>query len=412
MANYRQINREVMEDTQRQYESVPELIAAVQESIERQYMVAQEDLVDVPAVDVSSTQYVVSGKRTLEAAKGYKGMKVAVLNFANNHSIGGSPFSAGAQEESICRCSTLYPCLVAMKQAFYDYHNRLRASRQMDHMGNDDLIYTPDVVVFKTDELADIIYPKMMPQDDWYKVDVITCAAPELWHGYSKPDDYEAKITSRIKRILDVAAKEKVEALILGKWGCGAFRNPLDVVARVFKTLLKNYDFKIVEFGLSTAKDFGDDVFVRELGYLTPLADATQSRDVATSYNREFTPDRIRTLGDGEIFVFGSNIHGHHGGGAAYWAHQSFGAEWGVGEGLTGQCYALPTMEGGVDYINSKVQIFLECAKQHPELKFYVTRIACGIAGFTPQQIAPLFKDAIPMENVILPRDFVSIIEA
>lgn len=129
------------------------------------------------------------------------------------------------------------------------------------------------------------------------------------------------------------------------------------------------------------------------------------------TYNREFTPHLITDLKPGEIFVFGSNIHGMHGGGAAYIANKKFGAEWGVGEGLTGQCYALPTMEGGVDYIAGKVQNFLSCAKTHPELKFYVTPVACGIAGFTPEEIAPLFRDAIEQENVILPETFVIIIE-
>lgn len=125
------------------------------------------------------------------------------------------------------------------------------------------------------------------------------------------------------------------------------------------------------------------------------------------TYNREYTPEFITELQSTEIFVFGSNIRGMHGGGAAYVANRKFGAEWGVGEGLTGQCYALPTMEGGVDYIAGKVQNFLSCVKAHPELKFYVTKIACGIAGFTIEEIGPLFVDAISMENVILPQEFV-----
>ena len=128
-------------------------------------------------------------------------------------------------------------------------------------------------------------------------------------------------------------------------------------------------------------------------------------------YNREFTPEFITELKPNEIFVFGSNIGGFHGGGAARIANMKFGAEWGVGEGITGQCYALPTMEGGVDYIAGKVQNFLVCAKAHPELKFLVTKIACGIAGFRIEEIAPLFADAIRMENVILPREFVLEIE-
>lgn len=130
------------------------------------------------------------------------------------------------------------------------------------------------------------------------------------------------------------------------------------------------------------------------------------------TYNREFTPEFITELKPNEIFVFGSNIAGYHGGGAARIANMKFGAEWGVGEGITGQCYALPTMEGGVDYIACKVQNFLACAKTHPELKFLVTKIACGIAGFRIEEIAPLFADAIRMENVILPREFVLEIES
>ena len=127
-------------------------------------------------------------------------------------------------------------------------------------------------------------------------------------------------------------------------------------------------------------------------------------------YIREFTPERITELGKNEIFVFGSNIHGMHGGGAARIANQDFGAEWGVGEGLTGQCYALPTMEGGVDYIGEKVQNFIKCAKAHPELRFYVTKVACGIAGFRTDEIGPLFADAIDLDNVILPKEFVDAI--
>ena len=124
-------------------------------------------------------------------------------------------------------------------------------------------------------------------------------------------------------------------------------------------------------------------------------------------YNREFTPDRITTLKDNEIFVFGSNLAGAHGGGAAWLAYQRFGAIWGQGVGLQGKSYAIPTMQGGVETIKPYVDEFIGCARQHPELRFVVTRIGCGIAGFEPEEIAPLFADAIDMENVILPEDFV-----
>ena len=254
-----------MLDTQHQYKSIPKLRNAIQSSISRQYMVLQEENIEVSPTAQSSTRYVVSGKRSFEAAKDYHGKKIAVLNFANNHAIGGAPFSANAQEESLCRCSTLFPCLQAMKDVFYDKHKKLYDAGRMDYMGNDDLIYTHDVMVFKTDERTDPIYPKMMPEDEWYKVDVITCAAPELWKNNRMPYDYEFQITRRIKRILDAAAREGVEVFVLGKWGCGAFRNPSRIVASVFMKLLKNYNFETVEFALATKGDIENDEFARGL---------------------------------------------------------------------------------------------------------------------------------------------------
>ena len=124
-------------------------------------------------------------------------------------------------------------------------------------------------------------------------------------------------------------------------------------------------------------------------------------------YNREFTPDRITELKENEIFVFGSNLAGSHGGGAAWLAYQRFGAIWGQGVGLQGHSYAIPTMQGGVETIKPYVDEFIGFARQHPELRFLVTRIGCGIAGFEPEEIAPLFAEVADMENVILPEDFV-----
>lgn len=257
-------NYEVMTDTKKQYESNPELIEAVRSSIQRQYIVAHEENIDQPIVNESKTIYVCSGKRSFEAAKSYKGKKTAVLNYANNRSIGGNPFYANAQEEALCRCSTLYPCLEAMREPFYNKHKRKIRNGEMDYMGNDDLIYTPDVVVFKTDERTEPIVPKMMDKKDWYKVDVITCAAPELFRYDSFPSEvYEQIIYSRIKKIIDVAAKELVEVLILGKWGCGVFKNDPKVVSKTFYTLLKNYDFEIVEFALATTEDVSNSEFAK-----------------------------------------------------------------------------------------------------------------------------------------------------
>ena len=126
-------------------------------------------------------------------------------------------------------------------------------------------------------------------------------------------------------------------------------------------------------------------------------------------YNREFTPERITTLKANEIFVFGSNLNGYHGGGAARVAHRLFGDVWAQGVGLQGQSYAIPTMQGGVDTIKPYVDDFIEFARNHREYKFLVTRIGCGIAGFRDEEIAPLFAEAIDVDNVILPREFVEV---
>lgn len=121
----------------------------------------------------------------------------------------------------------------------------------------------------------------------------------------------------------------------------------------------------------------------------------------------EDTPERITELKADEVFVFGSNLAGMHGGGAARQAFRDFGAVMGCGVGHRGQTYAIPTMQGGVETIQPYVDEFIAYAKSHPELFFYVTRIGCGIAGFRDKEIAPLFKEAAGVGNICLPKSFV-----
>jgi len=122
---------------------------------------------------------------------------------------------------------------------------------------------------------------------------------------------------------------------------------------------------------------------------------------------KRISPKWIENLEKDEIFVFGSNLSGFHGGGAATLA-MKWGAICGQGVGLQGQTYAIPTMQGGVETIKPYIDDFLSFAKLQPELKFLVTEIGCGIAGFTVQEIAPLFEAAISenIENVYLPKSF------
>lgn len=117
------------------------------------------------------------------------------------------------------------------------------------------------------------------------------------------------------------------------------------------------------------------------------------------------TPNRINSLLEDEIFVFGSNAKGMHMGGAARIAYDKFGAEWGNGEGLQGHSYALPTMEG-TENTRAAIKRFTEFAYDHPDLTFFVTAVGCGIAGYTPEDIAPIFESAAHLENVYLPLSF------
>ena len=117
----------------------------------------------------------------------------------------------------------------------------------------------------------------------------------------------------------------------------------------------------------------------------------------------------ITELAPGEVFVFGSNASGQHGAGAARTAYEKFGAVWGQGHGLQGQSYGIDTMSG-LETVRAEVATFLEFATLHPEFRFLVTKIGCGIAGYTPAEIAPLFADATA--NVILPDEFVDVLGA
>ena len=121
---------------------------------------------------------------------------------------------------------------------------------------------------------------------------------------------------------------------------------------------------------------------------------------------KRITSSNITALQPGEIFVFGSNLEGQHGGGAALLAYRKWGAIWGQGVGLQGQTYAIPTMQGGVETISPYVDEFIQFAQSHPELVFLVTEIGCGIAGFRPEEIAPLFKEAVKVDNIYLPQRF------
>ena len=252
MIDRRTKNAEIFRDTERRYISDPTLTRVVQKSTEAQVFIAERESVIVPSPHkAEKATVIVSGKRSLQAAEVYakQGKKVCVLNFASATNPGGGVVSgSSAQEECLCRCTTLYPCLNndALWTAFYAPHRK-----SADPLYNNDCIYTPNVCVFK----GDTNFPEPLSKEDWWDVNILTCAAPNLRERPSNAmnphaGDKAAKITLteleklltvRIRRIFEIAVANGNEVLILGAFGCGAFRNPPQIVAKVFNTEMQNY---------------------------------------------------------------------------------------------------------------------------------------------------------------------------
>ena len=173
--------------------------------------------------------------RTVTAAEIYKKYKVCVLNFACSVEPGGGVLIGSvAQEESLCRCSTLYPCLCSpdMYDQFYLPHIKTN-----QFLGTDDCIFTPDIVVFQTDEF----YPRPRLQKKYFQMDVITCSAPALNHTNLCGKSLYELHYKRLIRIMDVAANQNEEVVILGAFGCGAFLNEPHIVAEAMMNVVKRY---------------------------------------------------------------------------------------------------------------------------------------------------------------------------
>lgn len=253
----------VFADTERIYQNSAELQTAVKNTIQKQYIVSDDSQIKpfskTPRFE-SPANVFVSMNRSFQAAQAYQGKKVCVLNFASaTHAGGGVKTGASAQEECLCRCSTLYFAISEknMYENFHKKHKSMLYSGEMDSTYNDDCIFSPEIVVLKSD---DGLYTPL-PRNQRYQVDVITCAAPNLNRFYK--DKPIAKIDlknihrQRAKRILDIAKSEQEDILILGAFGCGAFRNPPEIVAEVWTEVLKEYlyDFQTIEFAIVSQSD-------------------------------------------------------------------------------------------------------------------------------------------------------------
>ena len=249
----------VFKDSMSRIDSDSSLQQSVASSIASQQFIAEGTIIALPKpLYAESAQVIVTKNRSFEAARPYaeQGLKIAVLNFASSTNQGGGVTSgASAQEECLCRVSTLYPCLKdeSMWDLFYAPHRKAR-----NPLHNDDIIYTKDVIVFKDDDYQPLPKP--------FTVDVITCAAPTLREQSSNrynpsdgdkapditPEDLLALHEKRGRQILSAAAANGAEVIVLGAFGCGAFKNNPAVVAQAYANILPDYlhYFRTIEFAV------------------------------------------------------------------------------------------------------------------------------------------------------------------
>ena len=269
----------VFEDTMDWIKNDPDLSASIPVA-KKNTTVYFED--DYPIFDMTKTKdtvITVSKDRSYEAAmrlhRQNPDAKIAVMNFANAfHAGGGVTKGSSAQEECLCRTSTLYPLLYRkyLRDTFYKHHYDLNTPK-----ATDSLVYTEGVIICKTDE--DL--PKRMPKENWVKVDVITIAAPDLREKsnkhaplvnggtYMNNAELFGYHVKRAIHMLTCAAAKKADILILGAFGCGAFENDPEVVARAYKTALHEFPkvFDRIEFAVycSPKNSRNYDVFSSEL---------------------------------------------------------------------------------------------------------------------------------------------------
>ncbi|MDD7429045.1 MAG: TIGR02452 family protein, partial [Oscillospiraceae bacterium] len=239
---------DIFKDTMRLCKSNARLGESVKKSIANTRLYAPDDKPQISFVgNTRSTKISVTAERTFQAAKRltekYVGEKrIAVHNFASATNPGGGVTrGSSAQEEALCRCSTLYPCLNTDKlfEEYYSMHKKRHDVRYTDAC-----IYTPDITVFKTDTA----FPELMPESEWFSVDILTCAAPNLrsepYNSMNPGKGAPVKMTDnellslhkkRGRHILGIAAENGDDILVLGAFGCGAFRNDPQIVARAYK---------------------------------------------------------------------------------------------------------------------------------------------------------------------------------
>ena len=250
----------VFKETMELCRSHPTLTSSVDYSTRPQEIIWQEDPLCAPEKRFSEpASLILSSKRTFEAAREYANQhkRVCALNFASSVTPGGGVTrGTTAQEESMCRISTLYASISDKETvgAFYERHWQMIHNDEMGRENRDDCIFTPEIKVIREDSFE----CDMLPESEWYSVDVITCAAPDLRYAENgriyQPSTIELiqLFENRWRRILSVAAEHDADMLILGAFGCGAFHNPPEVVVQAFNNVYDEfkYSFETIEFAV------------------------------------------------------------------------------------------------------------------------------------------------------------------
>jgi len=260
----RQWRLDIFKETRELAQTNERLIAAIETSRREQVLYWEGERIEYGAPRFAEpAKIVLSRKKTVEAAEPYarQGKKVCILNFASSVAPGGGVTTgAQAQEESICRVSTLYFALSDKETAgaFYDRHWELIRAGKMNRRNTDDIIFTPGIVAIRDDGADEA----MMEEEKWYTMDVITCAAPDI-----RPMEDETRYTPEepvlykelVKRwrcILAAGAKYEADVLILGAFGCGVFANPPELVAKAFREALQGFEthFDTIEFAIYSGR--------------------------------------------------------------------------------------------------------------------------------------------------------------
>jgi len=237
-ADIREQQVAVFEDTMEQLRS-NKTLAVLTEQAKSGTQLYMEGFNSTNRPEYKNASISVIESRSFQAAKDLTSEydRVAVLNFASGTNPGGGVRKgASAQEECLCRISNLYPCLTLKRlwEQFYQFHRNLPHRNYSDR-----IIYSKDITVFKSDTEC----PRST--DDWYSADVITSPAPNI-SGVPAPDweNLRELFTSRVRNILEIAMENGIEALVLGAFGCGAFRNPPQLVSQVFYSVLEADGYK------------------------------------------------------------------------------------------------------------------------------------------------------------------------